>query len=406
MLSDEKSTSDGGARVTPPASDREDRSEPRASSPDEIVVETVEDDEDRGNAGKETANDEEDGVLVVEIHDEAPDEVIAVYEEAHPGLFDDDNDDNDDDEENGDESNDEEDDGSPRPPAKKRRRKGTTSFRTRKGQKKSAYKYQRTRKKSNKGRKAKHAANFDEDLFDFDVVDVSHADQRRLINLFYLHVLRAPPPEEWRGEGGTMSQIVKAMKMNKNQRKKVLRVIAQTHHCLTVGEVYDSKRAFRAGTTFIKDGSKEQQLVADYRERGLSLTETTMLVNRWCVANGRETVTRSAVHTCEEKMVKEITNIEKRPQGKKDICSKWAQCRYRWSGHLLIRFGYHDADPDNLKEGHVKLDDMKEDGKLPDCFNPYELVPLNLRAIAWWDVRNYLRVLLLCRVFCFFSNTS
>ena len=101
-----------------------------------------------------------------------------------------------------------------------------------------------------------------------------------------------------------MSQIVRALRLNKNQRKKVLRVIAKTHHSLTVGEARDSTRAFRAGTAFIKDGSKEQQLVADYRERGLSFTETTILVNKCCIRNNRETVRRSAVCTCEQNMEK------------------------------------------------------------------------------------------------------
>jgi len=57
------------------------------SSPDEIVVETVDDNEESINNGEDN---QEDSVLVVEIHDEAPDEVIAVYEEADPGLFADD----------------------------------------------------------------------------------------------------------------------------------------------------------------------------------------------------------------------------------------------------------------------------------------------------------------------------
>ena len=166
-----------------------------------------------------------------------------------------------------------------------------------------------------------------------------------------------------------------------------MRVIAKTHHSLTVGEAHDSTRAFCAGTAFIKDGSKEQQLVADYRERGLSYTETTMLVNKWRIRNNRETVRHSAVHTCEQNMEKVISNIEKRPQGKKDIESDWAQCRFRWVTQILIRLGYHDADPDDVKDGAVKLDDLKEDGgEILSYFNPLEMTPINLRAIACWDV--------------------
>ena len=87
----------------------------------------------------------------------------------------------------------------------------------------------------------------------------------------------------------------------------------------------------------IKDGSKEQQMVADCCERGLSYTEMTMLVNRWYIANDRTTVTRSAIRTCKDHLAHEISNIEKRPQGKYDPQSNWSQCRYRWVTQLLVR---------------------------------------------------------------------
>ena len=66
----------------------------------------------------------------------------------------------------------------------------------------------------------------------------------------------------------------------------------------------------------IADGSEEQQMIANYQEQGLSYTETTMLINRWCIVNERTTVTCSAIQTCEEHMEHKISNIEKQPQGK------------------------------------------------------------------------------------------
>jgi hypothetical protein len=78
--------------------------------------------------------------------------------------------------------------------------------------------------------------------------------------------------------------------MQSDQRRRVSKVIKEPHQSLLRGESYDPTKALRAGTTAIKDGSMEQQLVADYRERGLSLTETTMLINRWCVRNGRKSI--------------------------------------------------------------------------------------------------------------------
>jgi hypothetical protein len=227
----------------------------------------------------------------------------------------------------------------------------------------------------------------DSALTEFSLVDEQDrdSDMRQLISLYYLRILRAPPPEDWHGEGGTVSMICEAMKMSKNQRRMIHKVISVTHQCLMTGETYEPMRASVPGTTAIKDGSREQQLIADYRERGLSFTETTMLVNRWCHRNGHESVTRSAVRTCEMKMVKQITTIQKRPQGTNDKDSTWARARYRWVTQILIRLGLHDH-AENVQEGAVKLDLLKNaDNELPDYFNPYELTSLHLRAIAWWD---------------------
>jgi hypothetical protein len=196
-------------------------------------------------------------------------------------------------------------------------------------------------------------------------------DLHQLISLYYLRILHAPPPEDWHGEGGTVSEICDGLKMQSDQRRRVRKVIEETHQALLSGKSYDPTKALRAGTTAIKDGTKEQQLVADYRERGLSLTETTMLVNRWCVRNGHESVTRSAVWTCEMKMVKQTTKIQKRPQGTTDPNSTWAQCRFNWVTQILIRLGLHDQ-AENVQEGAVKLDQLKTaDNELPDFFNPF-----------------------------------
>ena len=74
---------------------------------------------------------------------------------------------------------------------------------------------------------------------------------------------------------------------------------------------------------------------------------------------------------CEQHMKRSVTKITKRPQGKKDKSSNWAQCRNNWAIQLLIRFGFHDADPENTPEGAVKLDNLRnDDGTLPACFDP------------------------------------
>ena len=68
--------------------------------------------------------------------------------------------------------------------------------------------------------------------------------------------------------------------VNANQHRRVLNVIVKTHHALLTSAEYDSMREFRGDSVAIKSGSPEEQAVADYRERSLSYTETTLLINR------------------------------------------------------------------------------------------------------------------------------
>ena len=130
-----------------------------------------------------------------------------------------------------------------------------------------------------------------------------------------------PPLEDWRGEGRTVSNIARTLRLNTNQHRRVLHIIVRTHHALLTSAEYDSMREFRAGSAAIKPGSLEEQAVADYRERCLSYTETMILINQQCVQDGRPTVTCSVVYTCEVNRVQEVNLIEKRPQGNKDAGS-------------------------------------------------------------------------------------
>ena len=79
-----------------------------------------------------------------------------------------------------------------------------------------------------------------------------------------------PPPEEWCGVEGAVSEIPRALRLNANQHRCALNVIVKTHHTLLTGAEYLSMREFRAGSVTITFGSPEEQAVADYRKRGLS----------------------------------------------------------------------------------------------------------------------------------------
>jgi hypothetical protein len=106
--------------------------------------------------------------------------------------------------------------------------------------------------------------------------------------------------------------------MTAEERRKVETFISDTYESLRQEEVFDEGRISRKNKTAIGDGSKIQQLLADYQESGLSFSETTFLINIYCVENDLLTVTCSAVVSCEQKMEKVVSSIAKRPQGSLD----------------------------------------------------------------------------------------
>jgi hypothetical protein len=148
-------------------------------------------------------------------------------------------------------------------------------------------------------------------------VKICQDDKRKLISLFYLQI-GAPPPKDWYGKGGMISRTVEALEMTIEERRKVETVISDTYQSLRQEKVFDEGRISRKNKTAIAHSSKIQQLVADYQESGLSFSETTFLINIYCVENDLLTITRSAVVSCEQRMEKVVTSIAKRPQGSLD----------------------------------------------------------------------------------------
>ena len=83
---------------------------------------------------------------------------------------------------------------------------------------------------------------------DFKASKFPERKMRECISDFYLLVLDAPPPEDWKGEGGTISEIISALRLKDSQRQRVMNVIAATHRAHFRGEDYCSMRAYQAGT--------------------------------------------------------------------------------------------------------------------------------------------------------------
>ncbi len=112
------------------------------------------------------------------------------------------------------------------------------------------------------------------------VVKLDEENVRKLVSLFYIKI-GAPPPNDWNSRGRMISKTMNALDMSvsADKRRKVERIITKTYHSLLHGEEYNKGRKSRKNLTAITDGNNIQQLVADYREAGLSFSQTTVMIN-------------------------------------------------------------------------------------------------------------------------------
>lgn len=205
-------------------------------------------------------------------------------------------------------------------------------------------------------------------LYNVDFV-ITDAMRRHAIAFHYLRVLNAPEPDEWKGKGGTISTVLKALKLHNNSYRTVERVLKKVWDALCVGMPYNDERSNKGGRTCtIKNGSFEQQMIADCIERGLGMTETTYLVNSHLKEDGvLIPLSRSAVYSAHLAMKPKTEAIKKASQGDSLIdptdpkAIKFMQARYNWIRHLLVRFGLKLDCPDDAKD---------EDGNTFDWLDP------------------------------------
>jgi hypothetical protein len=223
-------------------------------------------------------------------------------------------------------------DASPTPPAAETKRRkykkmGGTSFWQRKGSKKSKDTNKATRVTKQSANTAilaslnktfeneedafkNNGSENEDDAIKNESVMLCKEDVRKLIHLFYVKI-GCPPPEDWYGNGRTIATTIKALAMSADKCRKMIRVITDTCHCLHHGEVYNEGRALQKNVTAIADGSKIQQLIADYREARLSYSQTTLMINMHCNKNNLRTVTQSAIISCTKRMKRMVVPVTK-----------------------------------------------------------------------------------------------
>ncbi len=176
---------------------------------------------------------------------------------------------------------------------RKCKKRGSTSFKQKKGTKESEYTYEATLKPRAAKTNAKVviAKVASDNASSNGYVVKLDENVRKLFSLFYIKI-GAPPPDDWHGRGGRISMTMNALDMSvsADERRKVELIITKTYHSLLRGEEYNKGGKSRKNLTAIADGNNIQQLVTDYREAGLSFSQTTVMINIYCRKNELLTV--------------------------------------------------------------------------------------------------------------------
>lgn len=112
-------------------------------------------------------------------------------------------------------------------------------------------------------------------------------ERRLLISYYYVQVLNAPKRKHWYGKDGTIGKIARGLDLPAGYNKTVESVLDQTHKCLEEAVQYMGKFCHRGGRELtIKPDSEEEQILAQYKDKGCSFTEVKDYINNWRGGNG------------------------------------------------------------------------------------------------------------------------
>jgi hypothetical protein len=226
---------------------------------------------------------------------------------------------------------------------------------------------------------------------------LTEAGRRQAIAQTYIDVFGAASPVEWESirsdfalagapadkngwVKGTIRRIAEHMKMhaNTNKYRDIKAVLVRVRECAREHTPYDGKRAGdpvkrRIGGLSIKPGSLEEQLVADFAERGLSMAKICDEINTHLTQAGRPHIGVSSVYTAYLNLDAEETIIKKRKQCGGEA---WALAGWRWVAQKMIRLGLEIPDE------HKPWDINKP---TPPEFDLAKLGPLSVHQIVAFD---------------------
>ena len=149
----------------------------------------------------------------------------------------------------------------------------------------------------------------------------------------YNRVLGSPPPDDWNGQAGAISDIINRLSLPKNSRTRIKEILQERYD----KEVNDEEFEKLSGRPrLIEDGSKDAAIIIFSVERGIGLGSATVLVNNYRTDNDLPPVSYSAVQRfCQSSPLLQCSKRSTKKSGKDDEDTIWANARVNQATQML-----------------------------------------------------------------------
>lgn len=218
------------------------------------------------------------------------------------------------------------------------------------------------------------------------------ATLRQFISSYYSFTLESPPPKEWSGPDGTISSIMRELRLKSRcDSRLVKRVLERTWEAEQDGGVYDcSEQPGKGRKPAIAHGSLSQELVVTLDENGASLRAVRQQVNEARANESLEPVSTTAITTCMQRLAPEVSPPQHRQQGSLDPTAEWSKAGWGLCLQTNIRYGLMTDEEDIRKEinRHASVvgdEPLPDDEPLPAYFDPAELGYVDLQDVVVFD---------------------
>ena len=158
---------------------------------------------------------------------------------------------------------------------------------------------------------------------------------RMAISYYFVEVLDAPHSTHWKGKGGTIALIRKALHMYQNQRRVIRRTLEEIVRCAAEGVMFDGKIEAKDKTgrqIIILPGSIEELLIANYMEAYCGFRQTTFIVNEHRRQQGDERVSVYCVMAAFYRLKPKVDVLQKVQSGGDK--QGWINARYNVSKQM------------------------------------------------------------------------